>query len=644
MSRVGLEPVPTLKAGCLTSVAQLGWACDGPGSHVTSLSALLMSLEQGLRASPGDASGAEASTPSTWLREARSVPWKQIAPRVPESPGRSPSFCKTLRGTPRAAFLARARRGALALCSDVSVLAATVRGGTLLEQRAALARLTVLARQRSASEASIDPEVVAREPELERDVLHWLSEQGGATAREARSTLAEVAQLMARSEARLRASVQGVQGNAPLDDLEPHERASLTLHLRGASHFVVGCLVDELLESLDEGDSRTSARLLYGLRFAADPRLLPALAGILLDNADLSVRAEAAGALARIDDPRVSPLLHLAYQTASAREERVALVEALGLQGEIKDSAFLREALDYYDSHFDRERPQTDDVREPPSSGSRSRGPAALVRALDAIFDPSLVEAALRFASHENAEVQRAAVRAIGRVGDDMALAWFERIDERIPDGLEAELEAARSAIFSRIELRGEKAEQNPDPERIGKLRKALARKFSRGLDVTPTKRHRALAWLLMFRAVVFFTFGGREAASKLAYLAHQADPGWHYPPLFQGRLWHRTGDGSRAIAGYRRALAVAPRRLFRRTRWVTPIVSAFVKRAERLLSAGHAVRAARLLDELWPYDVSRAAPPVRIALNRCRQHLALPGVARGEPELEPDQPETERP
>jgi hypothetical protein len=260
-----------------------------------------------------------------------------------------------------------------------------------------------------------------------------------------------------------------------------------------------------------------------------------------------------------------------------------------------------------------------------------------LVLALDAIFDPSLSEAALRFASHENAVVQRAAVRAIGRVGDDAALEWFEQIDEHVPDGMEAELRAARAAIFSRLELRGERPDGAPDPERRGRLRRALARKFERGLGVTPTKRHRVLAWVLMLRAVVLFLFGMREGSSKLCHLAHQADPGWVYPPLFQGRLWHRAGDGARAIAGYRRALAVAPRRLFRRSRWLSPIVSAYVARAERLRLGGNVVRAARLLDELWPYDISRASSPVRLALERSRQHLALPPTASATPRRSPE-------
>src|SRR5690606_1136019 len=125
--------------------------------------------------------------------------------------------------------------------------------------------------------------------------------------------------------------------------------------------------------------------------------------------------------------------------------------------------------------------------------------------------------------------------------------------------------------------------------------------------DVTPTKRHRALAWVLVARALVARVFHGRETASELSHWAHQADPGWYFPPLLQGRIWHAAGDLARAVAGYRRSLGTAPRRLFHRASWITPIVSAFVAHAEHLLRAGHTVRAQRLLDELWPYDLSRA-------------------------------------
>lgn len=583
-----------------------------------------MSLEHGVRAAPGDAAASDApSSPSEWLDAARAVHWP-----APDLDQEETSGAPLL--TPRAVHSARARRLALSSCNDVSVLESTLHGGTLLEQRAALARLALLARDAPSGEP-VEAEIVDSEPELERDVLSWLSARGGAGAREARSTLAEAAALVERVEARLRASVQGVGASDPLAELEPHERATLSLHLRGATDFVVGCVIDELLESLALPDARPSARLLVGLRPAADARLVPALASALLDSADLNLRAEAARVLSRIDDPRVEPLLGAAYQTASAREERVALIEAFGIQGRVVDSPFLREALDHYDSQFRAaERATAGDGTLPPSSGARARGPSALVAALDAIFDVALIEAALRFASHDHVEVQRAAVRAIGRAGDDTALAWFEAMDARIPDGLEAELEAARTAIVCRIELRGEKPAQLALAERRSRLRRALAQKFSRGLDVTPTKRHRALAWLLMLRALVVYLFGGTERASKLSYLAHQADPRWYAPSHFQGRLWQRAGDGARAVAGYRRALAVAPRHLFRRPRWISPIVSAFVARAERLLVGGHDVRAERLLGELWSYDLSRAAPPVRLALHRCRRQLALSRTVHG--------------
>jgi hypothetical protein len=596
---------------------------------VTSLSALLKSLDEGVRTAADEAPTSEPSTPGSWLDEARALPWARIAERAAKD---SPApRCETMRGAPRPELLvARKRRTALAVCSDAAALGAAAQSGTLLEQRAALARLAVLARETSTSDVSIDPGLAASEPELERDLLLWTAETTGAAAREARAILGAVTSLLATSEAKLRAAVDGVSNEDPLAHQAPHERATLMLHLRGASDFVVGYLNDELLESLEQGSVRKTARLLVGLRAAADPRLLPALGSALLDCSDVTVRTEAARALARIDDPRSAPLLQLAYQTASAREERVALVEAFGIQGEVRDSAFLREALDFYATHFRPGDPAASEEHSPrevidPLSPSSREPTVRLVAALDAIFDPVLVEAAVRFATHEHAEVQRAAIRAIGRVGDDTALAWLDRIDEHIPDGLELELDTARAALLRRVELRGEKPEVLLDARRRRKRERALTRKFSRGLDVAPTKRHRALAWVLLGRAVLARLFRGRESASELSHLAHQADPGWYFPPLFQGRVWHAANDLARAITGYRRALAAAPRRLFRRTRWITPIVSAFVAHAEHLLRQGHTVRAQRLLDELWPYDLSRAASPVRLALRRCRQHLALP-------------------
>src|SRR5690606_1786963 len=138
---------------------------------------------------------------------------------------------------------------------------------------------------------------------------------------------------------------------------------------------------------------------------------------------------------------------------------------------------------------------------------------------------------------------------------------------------------------------------------------RALTRKFSRGLDVPPTKRHRFLAWVLMIRAYLAAFLGARDAANELCERANQADPGWYVPPWYQGRLWHRAGDLARAVAGYRRALPMAPPARLHSARWISPIVQCFVLRAEALSREGHGGRAQRLLDQLWPHDLSRAAP-----------------------------------
>lgn len=582
---------------------------------------LLAALEQGLHAPGSDPSSAG---PQDWLARARRHDWKGPlgATRPPQPPA--------VTGAPRShgealtsgLAAARARRLALRSSDDVSTLHAVVRGGTLLEQRAALARLTVLAR--SSVAPPIDIHDLQFDPELERDLLLWLAEGTGAAGREARAMLAQVQGLLERVERQVRQVVDGLAAGDPIGGLEPQEQAQLLLHLRSASSFLVGYSIDGLLDALERDDVREISRRLVAWRAAADPRLLPTLGSVLLDNPDSAVRAEAARALARIDDPRVAPTLQLAYQTASAREERIALIEAFGLQGEPRDSKFLRESLEAYQRESAL-RPA--DAGSPPSSRPRDHGHLGLVGALDALFDVELVEAAVRLATHPQAEVQRAAIRAIGRVGEDNALAWLDRIHDDVPAGLHSELAAAESSILGRAELRGEKPEFLLEEGRRAARERALVRKFSRGLDVPPTKRHRVLAWVLITRALMARWLGGREAASELCDRAHQADPSWYLPPWSQGRLWWRVGDLPRAVVGYRRALTLAPRRLLRHTRWITPIVQCFVLRAETLMGQGHGVRAQRLLDELWPHDLSRAASPVRLALRRCRQNLALPAA-----------------
>lgn len=584
---------------------------------MTSLRELLRSLERGLHAA-GRPEDGPPITPQEWIERARRRTWleTQGAPSQPAEP------------TPRRIALevpapglaaARQRRRALRHSDDLSTLLATLRGGTLLEQRAALARLTELARREGA--ANTHSGGLQLEPELERDLLLWLAEGSGAPAREARAMLAEVDLLLTRLEQQVRGVVDGLDSLDPVSSLEPQEQAQLFLHLRSASPFVVGYLIDGAMEAFERGERREIARRLVSWRAAADPRLLPTLGSVLLDNPDSAVRAEAARALARIDDPRVAPLLQLAYQTASARDERIALIEAFGMQGEVRDSAFLRESLEAY--LREAETPGTE-PGPPSSSRGRDQGHLGLVATLDALFDPELVETAVRLVGHPHAEVQRAAIRAVGRIGEGSALAWLDRVQETVPDGLHGELATAEASILGRAELRGETPEVLLEQKRRAARERALARKFARGLDVPPTKRHRFLAWLLLGRAWIAAWIGARETASDLCDRAYQADPSWHVPPWFQGRLWRRAGDLPRAIAGYRRALPLTPRGLLRRARWITPIVQSFVLRAESLLHEGHGVRAQRLLDELWPHDLSSAAPAARLALRRCRQHLAL--------------------
>ncbi len=560
--------------------------------------------------------GGEAEThypesPQEWLRAARRVSWLSAETRwfsTTENGPTQPTELKDIQA-------ARDRRRAMGVSDDVITLAAVVHAGSLLDQRRALARLTQLAKQSAGRVSGVDVTLERVDPELERDVLTFLAARGGGRGRDAKTLLMEVEIHLATVEEALRAVVRGERTGAPVDALEPHARAQLMIHLRGASDFVIGYLLDHLAGELRSSDSRSAVAHLSALRAAADPRTLGPLTEALLESPYSEVRADAARAIARIDDARVAPVLHVALQTASEMGERLALIEALGLQGAARDSDFVREVLREYN-------------RAPDQAAQLGSDPGMarhLIAALDAIFDSEQVETAVRHASHPLGEVRRAAIRAIGRAGDDTALAWLDRIEaDGVPAGLHSELDMARRAVLARVELRGEASDVLLDQERRAAREKALERKFSRGLDVPPTKRHRALAWVLMVRARLASWFVQREAATEACERAHQADPGWFFPGWFQGRLWHQAGDLPRAVTGYRRCLPVAPRRLLSRSRWLTPIAQVFVTRAEQLIHQGHHTRARRLLDELWPYDLSRTASPVRLAVRRLRQQLAV--------------------
>ncbi len=405
--------------------------------------------------------------------------------------------------------------------------------------------------------------------------MHDAEARQGATVAPAlaaaKSTLDRYATEVART-------LDGVRGGDSFLDLDPHERARLMLNLRGAEDATVAFMMDRLQQLLYGGETAEACDRIAALRPSADPRTLPVLAGALLDDARSEVRAEAARAIARIDDRRVPLLLAIASARASEIGERLALAEALGIWGDMRGTEIVRECLA--------------DPRE-----------ALRISALEALYDPTLAELAMASARSGSLDERRAALRAVGRSGDERALVWLDGLvqDDDTPPALAAEIRAARGAVLARAEMRGEAPAELLERTRRGAPRvKALARE----LGAPPTKRHRFAAWLLMLRAVIARLFGLRETASSLCDRALAADPGWLRPALFQGNLWLASGDKSRAVAGFRRALHIAPAALATDGDVMTRITTTYLARTDELVRAARVEAARALVDELMFLDL----------------------------------------
>ncbi|MEZ4224183.1 MAG: hypothetical protein R3B13_24755 [Polyangiaceae bacterium] len=534
------------------------------------------------------------SSVSAWLDDAQTHFRAALARAAVATPMASTASRSLL----AAIVAARVRRRALAQSSDTALLVLAARGGSLLDKRTALQRLAHLASDDASLADDVDFASFIQEPELERDLQLLLEHRRGSAGRAARAELTDVRSGLARLSRAIARVLDGSEASDPYQGLRLAERTRLSLYLRDADDGTVAFLLDRIADLRDQADGPDVAERIALLRSAADVRTLPLLATVLLDDLRSEVRTEAIRALSRIDDRRVVGLLLSADGRASDSAERLAIAEGLALWGDFRGSDCIREALA--------------DARE-----------ATRLAALEALWDPALAEQAFAHFAEGELELRRAALRALTRTGHERALAW---LDEREPDpALTAEFEVARDAILARLELRGD----TEDELRAHRARKPVPRVLVRAPGVEPTKRHRFLGLMLVLRAILTRLLGLREASSSALDRASDADPSWPLPGLMQGNLWLDGGNLSRAVAGYRRALASCNDGLLRNGHAMTRIARAYLERTDELLEEGRTEAARALIDELMLNNLSRVASHVRHAARRRRRKLshALPAA-----------------
>ncbi|MEO0322016.1 MAG: HEAT repeat domain-containing protein, partial [Myxococcota bacterium] len=339
----------------------------------------------------------------------------------------------------------------------------------------------------------------------------------------------------------------------------------------------------------------TRREVLAQLRYAGDPRLVPALVRVLESDVPGAV-IDAARALANVRDPRVVPALRRRYARSVIDAERATLAGALGAHGVVAGQDYVRSLLD---------RDEADVLVAAMESLEELGGDADVERLRDRL-------------DHPDEGVVFHAVEALGRIGDGRVMAPLGAVLEGgATASLRGAVEDARRAIEARLELRGEELPDTPPLPALERMTETAAR-------ASPFARFRArrlyaFGWL-------YLLLGLRRRGLAAFERAGELRPGWAGPPLAVGLAHARRGRHGQALAAFRRALAI-DRRGVETSSTVMPFVArAFLRRAEELEDAGRAEVAAGLFAEALDLDLRRAPPALRFELERRRERPRLAG------------------
>jgi hypothetical protein len=527
---------------------------------------------------------------------------KSTAEAMNRSLGRPAETAGSERSVTAPSDAARVRRSALRDSTDVAWLCATARGAGLLERRAAFARLAVLAPTAERAERACVEALLARRHagELGLDETRLAVALGGTPSRAARDRLEAAAELGTRFAGAVHEFVDGIAAQEPLSAMPQSARTELLLHLRAQPAEVAAWIASEIERALASETIDAVIDLLGALRPAADRRMLPTLARIVHDDARPEVRAAAASALSRIDDPRVARTLTAAWHRASDVVERLVLAEGLGLWSDRRGEEDVRIALD-----------ESDDLVQ-----------KLALAALTALADPNLAEAAYQLAIQSRSrEVRVAAVRAIGRAADARGLTWLEAIEQAgsVPEVLNAALAMAKDGILARLEARGEiapaKYERRADP---------LERALARPPGAPATGAHRLLARWTLVRARIARIFGRSRSAANAYARAAAIAPTFYLPPLIEARWRLGMDDLPEAVRCFRRLIAFDPAALSRRPRDLAAAVQALLRRADELEQRGRHEMAREIHEELFGLDLTSCAPSLRVEVRRRRDRPML--------------------
>ncbi|MFZ1865157.1 MAG: HEAT repeat domain-containing protein [Polyangiales bacterium] len=475
---------------------------------------------------------------------------------------------------------------------DVPTILAVLRAGSRRQRRAALETLRSRLRDRrsvsnDAQRQAVQTLVELRDVELGAELAQIRAELPGTQGREARNEREQWKRLAARVESSIVAFWDGQSNLEPVEALPGDQRALLLMRITDLSDLVIRHL-NAIIEGSD-GCSTLESRigLVASLRYATDPRLVPALIAIIeAERGELVARA--ARVLGGIDDARIHPALAERFERSFVEEERVALAAALGMLGDHRGAAEVRSALE--EDH-----------------------PRLLLQALEAMESLGSAEhtdLVTKFLDHPDVVIATQAVRAAGRIGDGRVLDELtEKYNATSVPALRAAIEDAMSAVAARMELRGEESTKI-DWSEVGN--KPVPRKSRR--DRIPAV---VLSWRDYAMGRVWLLLGRLSWAIARFESASARRKAWVVPLIAIGMAFARREQYALALPAFRRAIEIDRPRIERNPILVRAMAKAFLHRAEQVEREGRSDVARGLVGEVLALDLRRAPGTVRFELKR---------------------------
>jgi HEAT repeat protein len=480
---------------------------------------------------------------------------------------------------------------------DLRTLMALLRAGSLLQRRAAVARIGELLSAADVADAwraqAVEVLMHMRRFELAYEVSLVLGALAGSDGRAARAELKTWSELAARVEAQVLSFWDGDDSAEPIAALTAEERALLLSHVRGLSDCMARH-VAALIEECAGLPERTQVRsLIVAIEHAGDPRLVPALRSAI-EARDPVLLGPAARALGRIEDPRVQPILRGAFERAARTEDRLVFAAALGAVGDSRGLTFAREALLAADAEL----------------------VAPALEALAELGTTDDVQGICELLDRPDESVSRLAVAALGRIADSRALVPLARLRERTRrSALRAEIEDAESAIHARMELLGEEAPSPQAAQAAWDTTKMAS--LARSSDPASV---RARARLHLFVGRLCVALGMRSQAIARFEAAAALRAGWVVPVVSIAMLRSRHDETALSLAAFRRAIEIDRSYVEAHGSVITAMAQAFLRRAEGVEREGRLEIARGLVEEILSHDLREASARVRFALRERKE------------------------